>query len=345
MPEPFAPVCRLVDGAVVALTWTGADLPGPAPDLPVLAPLGFVGAPAAASRVTVVTPQWLSEDPAGVLRLVDAARSAGDLIAVGGVGSHARAVGWLPLLQPDVIVVSRDYFSATSGEPGLARAQAVSAAVERSNAVVVAEGIDTEDDRLHALTLGVHHGTGALFGAPNRAGDGWAHRARGTLLDGPTWHIDPEPAASTPFSIVSRGRECVRSFKSLLVEMSTALEAQACTAGPDAVVVGTFQRAAHYTAATERRWAQLADGAASVHAYGEGFERGVRAGVLRRPLAAGDPVLDEWNVIVVGPHFACALSALDLHRGIGEPRREFEYVVSYERDTVVRAARSVLARG
>ncbi|NKV13182.1 hypothetical protein GS909_24215 [Rhodococcus hoagii] len=48
-------------------------------------------------------------------------------------------------------------------------------------------------------------------------------------------------------------------------------------------------------------------------------------------------------MIVIGARFACALSALDLHTGGPDGKREFDYVVTYDRSTIVRAARSVCA--
>lgn len=354
------PICQLEDGECVAVAWNGedancdADCIDPFPSdverraLPVFVPItrrntNGDGA-AAGSRVSVVTPGLLDGDPTPVLSLIDRARADGDLIALGGVGSHPRALGFLPLIEPDVIVVGAGGLSNGTDSDPIALTQALAAVVERSNAVVVADGIDTDRDCERALALGIRHGSGRKFASLHRT----PHPIRSTrprpLLAGPTWQVDPVPVGSTPFSLISRGRERIRSAKGLLVEMSTQLEEQARSVGGEVVAVGTFQRLHHFPASTERRWSDLARAVSFTAAYGEQFSPASDLGIHRYRLHPHDPLIDEWNVIVIGARFACALSALDLHTGGPDDKREFDYVVSYDRSTIVRAARSVLCR-
>ena len=67
-------------------------------------------------------------------------------------------------------------------------------------------------------------------------------------------------------------------------------------------------------------------------------------GVRAVDLAAGDPLLAEWNVIVVGPHFAGALLARDLGDGGDDRQRRFDYLITHDRELVIRAARAMLRR-
>jgi DICT domain-containing protein len=58
-------------------------------------------------------------------------------------------------------------------------------------------------------------------------------------------------------------------------------------------------------------------------------------------------VRDEWDVVVLGPHFSGALLARDLGDlgDLGPDReREFEFVLTYDREVVVRAALALLSR-
>ena len=53
----------------------------------------------------------------------------------------------------------------------------------------------------------------------------------------------------------------------------------------------------------------------------------------------------EWNVVVIGPHFAAAFVARDL----GDPAdddmaRRFDFCLTYDRELAVEAARGLLAR-
>jgi DICT domain-containing protein len=57
-----------------------------------------------------------------------------------------------------------------------------------------------------------------------------------------------------------------------------------------------------------------------------------------------DPLVDEWAVVVVGPHFAAALAAADLHDRGPDADRRFAYVLTYDRDRVIAAASSLMAR-
>lgn len=352
------PICQLEDGECVAVVWNGEDANCDADcidlfpsdverrALPVFVPITRRSAngAAAVSRVSVVTPGLLDGDPTPVLGLIDRARAEGDLIALSGVGSHPRALGLLPLIEPDVIVVGAGGLSnGADGDP-IALAQALAAVVERSNAVVVADGIDTDRDCEHALALGIRHGSGRKFESLHRTPDPMRRTRPRPLLAGPTWQVDPAPVGSTPFSLISPGRERIRSVKGLLVEMSTQLEEQARSAGSEVVAVGTFQRLHHFPSSTERRWSDLARTISFTAAYGEQFSPASDLGIHRYRLHPHDPLIDEWNVIVIGARFACALSALDLHTGGPDDKREFDYVVTYDRSTIVRAARSVLCR-
>ncbi|WP_324277619.1 diguanylate cyclase domain-containing protein [Blastococcus brunescens] len=52
----------------------------------------------------------------------------------------------------------------------------------------------------------------------------------------------------------------------------------------------------------------------------------------------------EWDVVVLSPHFSAALLARDLGDDGPDLDRGFEYALTYDRDTVVRAAHALLTR-
>ena len=79
------------------------------------------------------------------------------------------------------------------------------------------------------------------------------------------------------------------------------------------------------------------------------FETGLeqaRGGRLRaQSLREDEPLRTEWDVCVVGPHFAGALVARDLERPAERDEdRLFEYTVAYDRDLAIHCARLFLAR-
>jgi DICT domain-containing protein len=67
-------------------------------------------------------------------------------------------------------------------------------------------------------------------------------------------------------------------------------------------------------------------------------------GVRGANLTADDPVRGEWDVVVLTPHFAAALLARDLGDAGPDIGRRFSYALTYNRDTVVRAAGALLSR-
>lgn len=68
--------------------------------------------------------------------------------------------------------------------------------------------------------------------------------------------------------------------------------------------------------------------------------RGVRGGLL----VAGDPLLGEWDVAVLGPHFAGAQVARDLGDTGPDRSRRFEVAVTHDRSLVVDLATTLMSR-
>jgi DICT domain-containing protein len=152
------------------------------------------------------------------------------------------------------------------------------------------------------------------------------------------------PVDRSVVAAAAGGRPLRASTKALLLEMSWHLERQAAVLGAPTVVLGAFQTADRFTPATSRRYAALAAQAALVGAVGVGMGPDPAAGVRGGHLWPDDPLVDEWAVIVLGPHFAAALAAADLHDTGPDVDRRFAYVLTYDRDRVVAAASSLMAR-
>ena len=114
--------------------------------------------------------------------------------------------------------------------------------------------------------------------------------------------------------------------------------------GQSCVVAATFQEAKHFTLATTRRYRDLVERTGFVCAVGEGLSAEPVPGVRGADLAPDDPVRGEWDVVVLGPHFAAALLARDLGDTGPDLQRTFEYALTYDRNTVIRAAQALLIR-
>lgn len=294
------------------------------------------------SGAHVVDDRSLLDNPADVLASVEQAREQSRIVAVADVGVRPESLSLLPLIEPDIIVLAPEMASVAADTAAARTLHVLAAQAERTGAVIVASGVDSEVHRSRALALGARFGSGQLFPPvddsrrDSRAPD---HHPAAMF---PTWST-PIADSKSPFDIASADLTSVVSTKKLLIEMSTQIESQASNAGADTLALGTFQHARHLTTATRRRWTTMADRISYTGVYGVGMDASAD-GIVHSALDPDDPLVEEWNVIVLGQFFCCVLSARDAHRGSGEMGRQFDYVVSHDRGTVVRCARAVLSR-
>ncbi len=126
--------------------------------------------------------------------------------------------------------------------------------------------------------------------------------------------------------------------------MSKHLEREALRLGGACVVASTFQHARHFTPATEERYRELVARTGFVCVLGDGLGADHVPGLRGATLTAGDPVADEWDVVVLSPHFSAALLARDLDDSGPDLERRFEYALTYDRATVTEAAHGLLTR-
>jgi hypothetical protein len=218
---------------------------------------------------------------------------------------------------------------------------AVNAYAEHSGAVLLAEGIETAEHLAAARALGATLGQGWLFGRPAR--QLLVERPAAPLVlpaSRPAGGLVPE----SPFACLRPGAALRRGPRGLLVEIGMHLERQAALVGEACVVVSAFQDEGHLGPATRRRYQEIARSAGFVGLLGQGISDEPVPGVRGADLSDGDPVLGEWAVAVLSPHFAAALLARDRGGAATGSGQTFDYAVTFERETVVRAAHCLLTR-
>jgi diguanylate cyclase (GGDEF)-like protein/PAS domain S-box-containing protein len=81
-----------------------------------------------------------------------------------------------------------------------------------------------------------------------------------------------------------------------------------------------------------------------VCALGEDLPVEPLPGLRGATLDPADPVRGEWDLVVLSPHFSAALLARDLGDPGPDRERRYEYALTYDRETVERAAVSLVAR-
>ena len=95
---------------------------------------------------------------------------------------------------------------------------------------------------------------------------------------------------------------------------------------------------------TRARFGRLSARAALTGAVGAGMPQAPAQGVRGASLGPEDPLRGEWDVIMVGPHFAAALVARDCGDDGPDADRRFDFVITHDRELVVRAAQPLLDR-
>ncbi len=294
--------------------------------------------------VLEVTERDLLERPAELVRGVRGARDTGWRVALDDVGAETGCLALVPFLRPDVIKLDLALVRDQTTLRAAAVVNAVRAEAERSGAVLLAEGIETEQQRERALAMGATLGQGWLFGRPGPPAVPGTSALR--LPSASAGGRGGRPAGRTPFDLLSTGSRPQRATVPLLSSMTRQLESQALLLDEQTVVLANFQDPRAMTPRTRRRYESLAAVSALTAVTGPGMAEEPVPGVPGTALAPGDPLGEQWVVTVVGPHFAAALAARDVpvadpsppHGPAAHDGRRLDYVLTYDRDRVLDAA-------
>lgn len=298
---------------------------------------GLAASAAALPVVLELTERALTDDPAEVLGTVALARRLGWGVALDDVGVNPDSLALLPLISPDVIKLDLALVQDPPDERTAHVFSAVAAEVERTGSVLLAEGIETVAHLRAAHGLGANLGQGWLFGRPGCL----PARPRDQLRD--PLRLRPSAAARggpTPFGAVAEDRAVRTAGTALLLAMSKHLERQAASIGESCLVLTTFQKAAAFTPAA-RRYTALAEANSYVAVFGHGMADHPVPGVRGIDLDAAEPLAREWDLVIVGPHFAAVLAA---HMIGNDPDDGWRYVLSHDRNLAVRAAGTLMNR-
>jgi PAS domain S-box-containing protein len=302
----------------------------------------IAAAPGDLRVVMEITERALAARPAEMLRTVDRVREFGWAVALDDVGAESLSLAFMPLLRPDVVKLDLRLVQERPG-PAIAEIMnAVNAYAESAGAVVLAEGIEDAEHLMMARALGATLGQGWLFGRP---GPGAVPGSQAAALRLPAPRsADIEIGQVSPFDCLPAEVTVREAPKALLIELSKQLERQAMWLGETCIVASAFQEARHVTPSTRQRYRDLVERVGFVAALGEGLPVEPLPGVRGADLAPGDPVRGEWDIVVLSPHFSAALLARDLGDDGPDRDRRFTFALTYERDTVVRAARALMSR-
>lgn len=279
----------------------------------------------------------LVADPGGTFDALAQVRAVDWGVAIADAAATHNSLALLPLAHPDVLKLNLRKFRA--GLLPLAEAgDGARLYAERTGATILVEGIESPSDVLLARAAGATFGQGWYFGHP-----GPLPRKRTVPRRAFPLRPAPEPAVATsPFEIVGERCPLVLSDKAYLVALSRYLENQSDSNGPPALLLISSARRRPPPAARARVERLVAQSAFTV-VLGPGYRNENGPGWRVQGVSVDDPIADEWNVIVLGAHYAAALVAREVPSEEGHGPR-FTFAVTHEREVVSRAARSFLRR-
>ncbi|SDS65036.1 EAL domain, c-di-GMP-specific phosphodiesterase class I (or its enzymatically inactive variant) [Friedmanniella luteola] len=290
--------------------------------------------------VLVVDSTDAVERPAEMLRLVAAARAQGWEVGLREVGGTPASLAAVSVIEPALVVLSRRVLDEPTSRLSVETIQATTAFCHSSGAVVAAEDVADAGSEAAAVAAGATLACGSRY-------HGRARRSRLRPAEEVLRMFSPPlPVAHhSPFELAARRHPARRATKPVLVALSKRLEATAGPSGTSSLVLAAFQTASQFTPDTQRRYRELARTSTLVMAAAQGLHHTDVPGVSVTSLDPSDPLVHEWNVLVLAPTMSVMLAASDLRTPVRHQRdREFDYILTYDRDLVAHAARSMLSR-
>ncbi|WP_066042066.1 EAL domain-containing protein [Herbiconiux solani] len=289
-------------------------------------------------RVVVeVTERALTSEPGALIRSTERIRAAGHRIAVDDLGAQPASLALLPLLEPDVIKLDMGLIRGRPDRDAARIMTVVAGYAESGRSIVLAEGVETERQLVTARALGATHAQGWLFGRPEAE--------IGPVAAGVPFATDPpQPSGTdTPFEIVAENTPLRFADRALLVQLSRFLEDRAEEGGDSAVLLTTFQAGDNLIPSTRSRYERLAAGGALVTVFTQGPAPELASAITHRDIPLGDPLAEEWDVVLLTADYAAALVARERDPG-QHATGDYEFALTTDRALVKATAVALLTR-
>jgi EAL domain-containing protein (putative c-di-GMP-specific phosphodiesterase class I) len=288
------------------------------------------------TRQTVVieiTEQALIANPDSLLHALTRFRTQGWGVAIDDVGADSRSLALMPLLYPDVIKLDLRRLQERTPEDIARIVGAVGAESERRQALVLAEGIDSEEQLAAARAFGAQLGQGFLLGEPAPLPGALPEPGRKLRLTDSGGDL----AGESPFRRVTNWKRPAHGSRELAEATAGLIMRQALALGETAVVLAAFPDEDHLQPAQAEELRELAKSLAFVGALCAPQEL-ADAGVRTGRLAPDDALRGTWTVTALGPGLAACFVACESENGT------YELATSYDRDLVVESALLIMAR-
>src|SRR4051812_9504456 len=253
--------------------------------------------PSTRQTVVIEIPERaLIANPDSLLHALTRFRVHGWGVAIDDVGADSRSLALMPLLYPDVIKLDLRRLSERDPADVARIVGAVGAESERRQAVVLAEGIDSEEQMAAARAFGAQLGQGFLLGEPAPLPSPMPEPGRPLRLTS----SGGDPGGDSPYLRVTNWKRPARGSRELAERTAGLILRHAAALGETAVVLAAYPHEAHLSASELSDLRELAGRLAFVGALGappELAEAGIRTGTL----PPGDTLRGTWTVVALGP--------------------------------------------
>ena len=284
--------------------------------------------------VLEVTERSLDRDPRSLLDGIARVRPTAAGLAVDDVGANAGTLSMLAILEPDLIKLD---LPVVQGKPTPAIAKilnCVYAQSERTNATILAEGVEGPRHASAARSIGAALAQGRYFGRPGPIP---------THPSAPPYALSvqsrPVSIVRTPFEAI-RGRPTSRATARLLHPVGLQVAFDGVDLVESATLLALFPQPHMFGPAEHNRFSRLARQGVLAGVLGPGMATHPGGGIRGGHLDPDDVLNTEWAVVGLSPHTAGAMLA----RAIPGTRSEFAFAVTHDRRRVVAAARCLLRR-
>jgi EAL domain-containing protein (putative c-di-GMP-specific phosphodiesterase class I) len=273
-----------------------------------------------------------------LLRATDRARSDGWGVSLDDVGAESGSLALLPFFQPDVIKLDMRLIGRTSPEQAAEISGAVRAYAEDHDAVILAEGIETQEQEQRARVFGATYGQGYHYGAP------------GTLPKSIPAPRNPIPlrqhlkplAGGSVFAVLHATIAGQRGDRESLSPIASHLASHCTDANGAGVLLGLFDSEAAYLAKQDSYDAYAQTNAFTLCLIPEGHTRRSDPRYRILPVARDSALARETAIVVISPYYAGALVTQNTDDPRDLEHRLVDYIYTHNRSAVVAAGRALL---